>query len=66
MAVGDAATAAGYPLVSGNDPKNQGYTEINRTRDLIASLPVGAKRRITVSTSDPTGGADGDVWFKVV
>lgn len=37
MAVGDEATAAGYPLVDGGvDLVKDGDTEINRTRDFIA------------------------------
>lgn len=36
MAVGDAAAAAGLPLVAGTAPANQIDTEINRTRDQIA------------------------------
>jgi len=27
-------------------------------------LVIGLSRRITVSTSDPSGGADGDIWIK--
>jgi hypothetical protein len=41
MAVGDDATAAGYPLVpstgSGGEVRN-GYLEINRTRDFVAQI----------------------------
>lgn len=38
MAVGDDAAAAGYPLVQPTDMVEQGYVEINRTRDFIADL----------------------------
>jgi hypothetical protein len=38
VAVGDDAAAAGYPLVQGSDPEQQGYIEINRTRDMIADV----------------------------
>lgn len=38
MAVGDDAAAAGYPLVAASDEVEQGYVEINRTRDFIAQV----------------------------
>lgn len=39
MAVGDDATAAGYPLVSGSSGLvKDGDLEINRTRDFIAQV----------------------------
>lgn len=39
MAVGDDATAAGYPLVSGTSGLvKDGDTEINRTRDFVAQV----------------------------
>lgn len=78
MAVGDEAQAAGYSLVpnTGADGLVKlGAQEINRTRDYIAqvkaSVPVGkaAYRTaggITSGTSDPTGGTDGDVYFKIL
>lgn len=78
MAIGDAAAAAGYPLVPGTGPEGkvkQGAREINRTRDLIAEQaaanPSGkAARRtaagITSGTAEPTGGADGDIYFKIL
>jgi len=27
-------------------------------------LPVDRKRKITISSSEPSGGDDGDIWFK--
>jgi hypothetical protein len=37
MPVGDDAQAAGYPILVGSvDIVQQGYTEINRTRDFLA------------------------------
>lgn len=78
MAIGDDALAAGYPLVSssgaGGKTKN-GWLEFNRTRDFIAQVKAlipttkGAFRTasgITSGTGDPTGGDDGDIYFKVV
>lgn len=35
MANGDAAAAAGYPVVAGTADRRLGYDEINRTRDII-------------------------------
>lgn len=73
MAIGDDAAAAGFPLVAETDLVNEGDDEINRTRDLLAlvkaSIPVGksgyrAAAGITAGTDDPTGGSDGDLYFK--
>lgn len=81
MAIGDAAAAAGYPLVPDEGPDGtggkvkEGYNEINRTRDFIALLAAlipsskGAARTsagITSGTAEPTGGTDGDIYFKIL
>lgn len=81
MAVGDAATAAGFPLVpdtGGDDARVRwGAREINRTRDEIAGvktlIPVGkdgfrAAAGITYGTTDPPAGSgnDGDIYFKLI
>ena len=78
MAIGDAAAAAGYSLVpdTGEDGKVKwGGREINRTRDFIAGLKAlipGSKDAsrtaagITSGTADPTGGSDGDIYFKIL
>ena len=78
MPVGDAAAAAGYPLVpdTGEEGKVRwGAREINRTRDLIAAvkalIPSGkaayrTAAGITSGTADPTGGNDGDIYFKIL
>lgn len=78
MAVGDAATAAGYPLVPDTGEEGRvrwGAREINRTRDFIAQVkalvPVGksayrSAAGITSGTADPTGGNDGDIYFKII
>lgn len=78
MAVGDQAVAAGYPIVPDTGEEGRvrwGAREINRTRDLIAQLkaliPTGkaayrTAAGITSGTADPTGGNDGDVYFKII
>lgn len=78
MAVGDDAAAAGFPLVpdTGEDGRVRwGAREINRARDLIAQvkalIPVGkpayrTAAGISSGTANPTGGNDGDVYFKIV
>lgn len=78
MAVGDDATAAGYTIVPDTGEEGRvryGAREINRTRDFIAQvlarIPVGknAYRNasgITSGTSSPTGGNDGDIYFKIL
>lgn len=76
MAIGDDALAAGYPLVNGaTDKVKDGDTEINRTRDFVAqvkaTIPVGKSgyrtaAGITSGTADPSGGSDGDIYFKIL
>jgi hypothetical protein len=81
MAVGDAAAAAGYPLVPDEGPDGtggkvkEGYNEINRTRDFLAALKAlipGTKAGfrgsagISSGTAEPTGGTDGDIYFKIL
>lgn len=78
MAIGDAATAAGYSLVpeTGEDGKvKYGARELNRTRDFIAGLKslipsskdaFRASAGISSGTTDPTGGVDGDIYFKIL
>lgn len=78
MAVGDEAAIAGYPLVpdTGADGLVKfGAKEINRTRDFVAevkgTIPTGKAAYRTASgissgTADPTGGVDGDVYFKII
>lgn len=78
MAVGDQAAAAGYSLVPDTGEEGRvrwGAREINRTRDYIAALkallPVGkaayrTASGVTSGTADPTGGTDGDIYFKII
>jgi hypothetical protein len=78
MAIGDDATAAGFPLVpdSGENGRVRwGSREINRDRDYIAQLkaliPVGkagfrTAAGISSGTTPPSGGDDGDIYFQIV
>lgn len=78
MAVGDQAEAAGYSLVPDTGEEGRvrwGAREINRTRDFIAALkaliPTGKAAYRTASgissgTGNPTGGNDGDIYFKII
>ena len=78
MAVGDAANAAGFALVPDTGEEGRvrwGAREINRTRDFIAAvkalIPVGkagyrTAAGISAGTTDPTGGVDGDIYFKII
>lgn len=78
MAVGDNALDAGFPLVPDLGEEGRvrwGAKEINRTRDIIAQVKAlipGGKAAyrtaagITSGTATPTGGNDGDIYFKIV
>lgn len=78
MAVGDDAQAAGLPIVPDTGEEGRvrwGAREINRARDFVAQvkalIPVGkaayrSASGITSGTADPTGGNDGDVYFKII
>ena len=78
MAVGDAAAAAGLAIVPDTGEEGRvrwGGREINRTRDYIAQtqalIPSGKDAfrlaaGITAGTADPTGGNDGDIYFKIL
>ena len=79
MAVGDDATAAGLPLVPSTGSEDAkvkwGAREINRTRDYVAqvkgTIPVGkagyrTAGGISSGTDWPSGGSDGDIYFKII
>ena len=78
MAVGDEAANAGYPLVpetGENGRVRWGSRELNRTRDFIAQLKnlipssKAAYRTaagISSGTANPSGGANGDIYFKII
>lgn len=78
MAIGDDAVSAGFPLVPDTGTGGEvrlGAQEINRTRDEVAQvkalIPVGkaayrTAAGITSGTANPTGGNDGDIYFKIL
>lgn len=76
MPVGDDATAAGFALVSDSTGLvKDGAMEINKSRDYTAQtktlIPVGkaayrSAAGISSGTADPTGGNDGDIYFKII
>lgn len=79
MAIGDDATAAGYPLVPEDGEEGRvrwGSRELNRTRDMIAAVKnlIPTSRAayrtasgITSGTGDPpTTGNEGDIYFKII
>lgn len=78
MAIGDDSIAAGYPLVPDTGEEGRvrwGAQEINRTRDIAAQIkkliPNGktgfrSSAGITAGTAAPSGGSDGDIYFKIV
>lgn len=78
MAIGDEAIAEGYQTVPDTGEEGRvrwGAREINRTRDYIAALKkliptTPTKFRtsagIRSGTANPTGGADGDIYFKII
>lgn len=80
MAVGDDASAAGYPLVPGTGEEGKvkyGAREINRTRDFVAQvkalIPVGkggyrTAAGISSGSAAPVNanGDDGDIYFQTV
>ena len=78
MAIGDDAIAAGLPIVPHTGEEGLvkwGAREITRTRDHVAqtrsTIPVGkagyrTAAGISSGTADPTGGNDGDIYFKVI
>lgn len=78
MTIGDDALAAGIQLVpeTGEEGRARwGARELNRTRDFIAQvkalIPVGksayrAAAGISSGTGDPSGGNDGDIYFKII
>lgn len=78
MAIGDLAAASGMAVVpsSGEEGKvKYGAREINRTRDYIAetrnSIPSDKPAAriaagISMGTANPSGGAHGDIYFKII
>ena len=70
---GEIAASQGYPVVDPTTGKvKDGATEINTTRDLVASLKISVDARftgtITRGTTTPlnTSGVNGDIYLKMV
>ena len=78
MAIGDDAAAAGYLLVpnEGEDGKvRYGARELNRTRDYVAQVSnrvpedssgYRSMAGIRSGTAAPSGGSDGDIYFRII
>lgn len=78
MAIGDDAKRYNFGIVpeSGENGRvRYGAREINRTRDYIAQIgdrtsatPGGMRTKtgIRSGTGNPTGGANGDIYFKII
>lgn len=80
MAIGDDATAAGYPLVPDTGEEGRvrwGAREINRTRDFVAqvkNLIPATKASYRTSSGISSGttvpnnatGANGDIYFRIL
>lgn len=78
MAIGDNAQEAGFPIVPDTGEEGRvrwGARELNRTRDFIAQvkalIPLGKQAYrdaagISYGTENPTGGSDGDIYFKIL
>ena len=80
MAIGDAAAAAGFPLVPGTGEEGKrkyGAREINRTRDFVAQVagmvPVGVdgfrsavKINAGPGVPGPNDGVEGEIWFQII
>ena len=78
MAVGDDAVAAGLSIVPDTGEEGRvrgGAREINRTRDYVAQVKAliptskaGYRSAAGISSGigDPSGGTDGDIYFKVL
>lgn len=78
MAVGDDASAGGFPLVPDTGEEGRvrwGGRELNRTRDFIAQvkalIPLGksgyrSAAGISSGTAAPAGGNDGDIYFQIL
>lgn len=78
MAIGDQSNAAGFGKVPETGEEGRvrwGAREINRTRDFLAVvkalLPNGkagyrTASGVTSGTGEPSGGNDGDIYFKAI
>lgn len=64
---GGPITTTGTLTLSGTVGVSSGGTGATSSGDARANLGLGsiATSNITVSSSDPAGGSDGDIWFKI-
>lgn len=53
MAIGDDATAAGLPVLTGAEDLRDGWIEINRTRDHVAALMLPRRQIDTTNSRVP-------------
>lgn len=62
---GEAAplTAAQVKTLYEANPDTNAFTDAEQSK--LAAVGTMANRNVTISTADPSGGADGDIWFKV-
>ena len=51
--------------LAGNLVYHEGHKPTPSEIGAEPTLDADQKRKITISTSDPSGGSDGDIWFKV-
>lgn len=49
---------------TGDKPTGADFVNLIDTLEDVSSLKSGAFQNITVATTDPVGGADGDIWVK--
>jgi hypothetical protein len=70
MAVGDQAAAAGYPLVpeTGEEGRVRWGALIAAVKALVPTGKAAYRSAagITSGTTEPTGGNDGDIYFKII
>ena len=69
----DANNVDGLQVVLDNKAAKSHTHEIDNITGLLNALnskesllPIDRKRKITISTSNPSGGADGDIWLKII
>ncbi len=64
--VDGTGTGLDADLLDGKHASDFSLTTHNHSGTYEPVLATDRKRKITVSTSDPSGGSDGDIWIKYV